>query len=820
MGDCMKYYDESIIDCLIKTKSTKEGLSKEEALNRNKELGLNIINEKEKFRILKIILNQFNDLFSWLLIISSVITLILDKKDLIDSILIISVVIFNAILGIIQEGKASKALNKIKNLQSYNTTVLRDGKKVEIPSRELTFGDICLIKEGDYISCDMRVIESNDLMTNESSITGEIKSVSKISDKLDGELSLGDQTNMLFSSSFCTNGSGKALVVRIGSDTEIGKLAKTLKKTKPPKTPMMESLDKLTKLLGGLIVGICVLVYAIELFISNDMLESFKSAVALSVAAIPEGLQSVITMVLAIGVLKLSKKRVIVKKMPAAETLGAVSVIAFDKTGTITSGNMKIKDTIDIYNQSSSEVLEYARFACNPNSLNETNKQILNDKPQAINLIKVIPFSSGLKYEACIYKEKDQYVVYVKGAFDVLIKENRLNDLCKSYSGDGYRVLALGKKVINSLDENPISNLSIIGFLIFEEEIRSDVKDSIKRAKEAGILPIMITGDYKDTAISIAKKIGLLNEDSLVYTREMLDSKSDDEMLEELDKIHVYSRVNPLDKLRIINLWQRKNKIIAMTGDGVNDSAALKKADIGIAMGNACDITKESGDITLLNNNFSTILDAASEGRRMFYNVKRTIRYLLSSNIGEVLSILIATILSIKYKVLTIPFLPIHLLWINLVTDTLPAIALGVDDSKIDYMKEKPRDKSEGLLNLKDISKIIIEGLIVTGITLFCFMLGRHKGITYARTMAFLSICLIQLVQAYYVKSEGKLSKDTFDNPVLNLAISVGLFLMTFPLFVFHKYFGLVILRFKDYILVMLLSMIIWQSKRLTKYIK
>lgn len=820
MGDFMKYYDDSVIDCLIKARSTKEGLSEREAKDRLKKLGLNKIKEREKFNLIKIILNQFKDLFSWLLIISAVITLILDKNDLIDSVLIISVVVFNSLLGVIQEGKASKALIKIKNLQSYQTRVLRDNKICVINSEELTFGDIVLVEEGDYIGADMRIIEANNLEVNEASITGESKSVLKTSGELKGDLSLGDQTNMLFSSSFVKGGTAKALVVKIGSDTEIGKIARSLKSTKQPKTPMMENLDNLTKKLGILIIGICILVYGLELFLTKDMLASFKSAVALSVAAIPEGLQTVITMVLAIGVLKLSKRNVIVKKMPAAETLGAVSVIALDKTGTITTGNLKLHDTVDLNGRSSKDVLYYAQLASNPESNDYTNRLLTRDFKFNEKPFKVIPFNSNLKYEVCIYKKGSSYQMYVKGAFDLLVKDSRLINLAKGYTKECYRVLAVGKKNINNLDENPLTNLEILGFVLFEEEIRGDVKESIKRAKKAHILPIMITGDYQDTAIEIAKRVDLLNKDSLVYTREMLDSKTDEEMMKDLDKIQIYSRVNPLDKLRIIELWQKKSHTIAMTGDGVNDAAALKKADIGIAMGNASDITKDSSDIILLNNDFKTILDAASEGRRMFFNVKKTIRYLLSSNIGEVLTILIATILSFKFNRFSIPFLPIHLLWINLVTDTLPAIALGMDDSCKDYMNSPPRKKTDGLLSKLDIKKIIIEGVFGTLIVLLAFTLGSSKGLEYARTMAFLAICLVQFIQAYYVKTGGKVSAKLFDNYILNLAVSLGLLFMVFPLFVFQSHFGLVILSAKDYIITILLSLLIWQSKRLTAFIK
>lgn len=791
----MLEYQMDIVDVLLMYHTSLEGLSTEEAKKRQKEKGKNILKNKEKFRLLKIIANQFKDLFSWLLIGSAIISIIIDKSNYVDCILIISVVIFNALLGIIQEGKASKAIEKIKTLSTYDVSCLRDNKYQKIPSTELVYGDIVFLESGSYVPADLRIIEENDLQVIESSLTGESNPASKKSKKINDDVGLADQTNLLFTSTYILSGTAKAVVLRTGNNTEIGKIAHTIDKTNKEKTALSTSLDKVTKLIGIIVIGICIVIYILQLFITSNFLDSFKSAIALSVAAIPEGLQTVITMVLAMGALKLSKKKAIVKRMSASETLGSVSVIAFDKTGTITTGNICLHDALDIDLNSNDKIIEYAAYASVLESNNEINKLLLEKYNYSLVQYKKIPFDSKRKMESVIYKEKDYYISYTKGAFDIVIDSCTNAFSLKNYaiklSKDSYRVLAVARKQSKNIDDLNEKKMELLGLLIFEDEIRPDIKDAIRKAKNANILPIMITGDHIETAIGIAKKIDLLNDNYLSYDHNMLESLSDEEIIKDIYKIQIYARVTPLDKLRIINLWQKVNVSIAMTGDGVNDAAALKKADIGIAMSNSTDITKDSCDIVLLDNRFDTMIEATKEGRQIYKNIKNTIRYLLSSNIGEVLTILVATLISIFDHNFAVPLLPIHLLWINLVTDTLPAIALGVNQSNQDLLKEYPRKKTDKLIGKSDLIKIIIEGISIGLLSILAYYIGVKKtgDISYAQTMAFSTICFLQLIHSYNIKNDSKINKKLFNNFTLNIAFSIGITLMSIPLIFFTNAF-------------------------------
>lgn len=808
----MEDYELSIDELFEKYKTSINGISDKEAIKRSNEYGLNEIVKKNSNSFLKIILNQFKDFLVWLLIISAVISIIIEPDNLVDSMIIFFVVILNAILGIIQEEKASKALNKIKSLRENKALVKRDGLKKEIKALELVPGDLVYLKSGDYIPADIRIIEASKLEVNEANMTGEAVSVIKNSECYMKPKSLGDITNILYSSTYVTKGSCVGIVIKTGNSTEIGKIAKSLDETKNVKTPLQNDINKLSKIVGISVIIIAFIVYLLELIVTKDILSSFKTSVALSVAAIPEGLQAVITMVLAVGVLKISKNKAIIKKLQYVEGLGSISIIATDKTGTVTTGNLKFIKAINSLGQDDLKLIDYAALASDKDNYDSLEK-IINtlSNVKRPRLIKRRDFDSTRKMATYTYKDHNEYVSYTKGAFDVVIKrcvnyKNEYINKALVFAKDGYRVLAIARKQTLDVEKaDSESNMTFLGLILFEDEIRPEAKASIIDAKKAGIIPVMITGDYIDTAISIAKRVNIFDDDSIAYDKEMLDKVSKDKLKSDLLRIRVFARVNPMDKLNIIKMYQERNEVIAMTGDGVNDAAALKASNIGIAMGNGADIAKDSAGIILTDNSFSTIVKAIEEGRRIFKNIKKSVMYLLSSNIGEVFVILISSIIALKITDFSLPLLPIHLLFVNLVTDSLPAIAIGMDKTDKGLLHEKPRDTKKGFFNRKEYFKILKDGVLMGLLTIIAYLIGRNNNsLDYARTMAFQTLSLSQLFYAYEINLTD--IKDLFRNKLLNLSFIIGIIIIFLVSNKFNSSFHLESLKIIDIFIVVSLS--------------
>lgn len=797
----MEDYNLKIEDLFSKYNTGYNGISEEQAAIRIKKNGYNEIKLKNKNTLFHMIINQFKDMLVWMLIFSSIITIIIDKNDYMDALLIIIVVIFNATLGVVQEYKARTTIKKISSLSRHNAHVKRDGRIIEIPAREVVIGDLVILDAGNCVPADIIVIKSAELQALESALTGESKSVLKSNNTLTGSKIIAERNNMLFSSTFITSGSGEGIVVSIGNNTEIGKIAKNINDTSSKKSPLEEAIKHISKLIGVIIMGICIVIYALELFTSRNVLESFKTAVSLSVAAIPEGLSTVITMVMALSVLKLSKNNAIVKRMPSAEALGAISVIATDKTGTITTGNLTLNSIIG-FGRTDGEAKEAFRLA-SLSPTNEINRILLESKTNSY--FKAIPFSSSRKLETIIYKDGNKYVSYTKGAFDVMFKlainKNQIFLNKAKSAATNYRVLFVAKKE-GSLDEvSKERDFKIIGMALFEDEIRSTAMPAILECRELGVKPIMITGDFKDTAFKIAKEVKIASKIEEVATPEIIHNLSDEELRESLDKYSVYSRVEPLDKLRIIKAYQNRKDVIAMTGDGINDSPALKNADIGVAMGNGSDIAKDAADMILLDNSFRTIVLAIKDGRRSYLNIQKTIRYLLSSNIGEVALVLFVTIVCMVNRSFGPALKPVHLLWINLVTDTLPAIAIGLDNTTM--ISNRPRKKDERIISKKMMLRILFEGIVMGLMAFISFRIGRSKGLAYGQTMAFVSISMSQLFFSLALHGFKKFTS----NNILNIAFILGTALTLGACYILGPVFKFASLSIIDLIIAILLAL-------------
>ncbi len=797
----MEDYNINIDDIFSKYNTSYEGLSNEEALKRIKKNGYNEIRLKNKNTIFHMILNQFKDMLVWMLIFSAIITIIVDKNDYLDSLLIIIVVIFNATLGVAQEYKARTTLKKISSLSHPNTHVKRDGKVLEIPTREVVVGDLVMLDAGNCVPADIRVIKSSHLEALEAALTGESKAVPKSADRLNGSIIIADRKNMLFSSTFISSGSGIGIVVATGNNTEIGKIAKNINDTSSKKSPLEESIKHISKILGAIIMGICVFIYALELFITRNVLESFKTAVSLSVAAIPEGLAAVITMVMAMSVLKMSKNNAIVKRMPSAEALGAISVIATDKTGTITTGNLTLSSVEGFVVSNERTRDAFTKASVSPS--NEINRIFLGSKENAY--FEAIPFSSSRKLETVIYKENNHYVSYTKGAFDVVyglaLNKNRIYFDKAKRAAEDYRVLFVAKKEGTIQDVRKERDFEILGMALFSDEIRPTAATAILECKSLGIKPIMITGDFKSTAFKIAKEVEIASSIDEVATPDVIHNMTDEELRESLDKYSVYSRVEPLDKLRIIKEFQNRNDVIAMTGDGINDSPALKCADIGIAMGNGSDIAHDAADMILLDNSFKSIVLAVKDGRRSYLNIQKTIRYLLSSNIGEVALVLAVAIACITNRAFGPALKPIHLLWINLVTDTLPAVAIGLDNTTA--INPNPRKKNEKIISKKMMIRILFEGITMGLMAFLSFKIGRKTSLAYGQTMAFITISLSQLF--FSLALHG--TKNLTSNRILDIAFILGVVLTLGACYPMASLFNFARLGYADLIVSVLLAL-------------
>ena len=846
---------------VIKSLKTNEtlGLTTEEAEKRLEENGYNELKGKKKESLFVRFLKQFADVLIIILIVAGIISIIAEPDEWIESLIIFVVIIINACVGVYQENKAEKSLEALEKMSAPLCKVIRDGNVVQLNTKNLVVGDIVVIEAGDYIPADARIIEASNLQVDESALTGESVPVEKHADVIEkDDVPLGDKKNMVFSSTFVTKGRGIAIVTKTGMNTEIGKIAGMLISEDNTKTPLQQKLADVAKVIGFLCIGICIVVFVLEYISTKELLESFKSSVALAVAAIPEGLAAVVTIVLSIGVSKMAKRNAIVKKLPAVETLGSTSVVCSDKTGTLTQNKMTVvevyRDSIKKPNEideKEQELLQYFALCCDAKiNIVDGVEQRIGDPTETalieannlygksidhIRRLADVPFDSDRKMMSVLVEIDNKFVLITKGAPDIVIK-NSVNDNLEyalqvndNMAVRALRVLAVGIRVFdklpNHIDENLEKDLTFIGLVGMIDPSRPEVKDAITIATKAGIRTIMITGDHITTAIAIAKDLGILKEGQKAISSDDLKKMSDDELFEHIEEYSVYARVAPEDKVRIVKAWKKHDKVVAMTGDGVNDSPALKEANIGCAMGiTGTDVAKEAADMILVDDNFATIIEAVKEGRGIYDNIKKSVKYLLSSNMGEVVAIFVAAVISLFNPEFGTPLLAIHLLWINLITDSLPAIGLGMEQADDSLMELPPRPKNEGFFANNLFVRIVFEGVVIGLLALVAFILGSQVNEATGHTMAFMTLGIAQLLHAYNTKSEHSIfNKKTFNNKVLNLAVIVGFVLQLAVIYIpglndkVFKFTGLSIIQLLISVGLALVSVVIVEITKLIR---
>ncbi len=822
------YYNYDKEKVLSEFETDLKGISVAEAKKRLEKYGANEIQEGEKKSVLKIFLEQYTDFLVIILILAGVVSAFLGD---VESALVIFVVItMNAILGTVQQVKADKSLESLKALSSPVAKVIRDGEKISINSKDVVPGDIVLAEAGDYICADGRIIENYNIKVDESSLTGESISVEKDDTTIEGEVPVGDRKNMVFSGSFVTYGRAEFVVTGTGMDTELGKVAKLLKDTKTKKTPLQQNLDNFGKKLSMIIIVICAILFAVSIFRGDEVIDAFMFAVALAVAAIPEALSSIVTIVLSFGTQKMAKENAIVRKLHAVEGLGSVSIICSDKTGTLTQNKMTVKkysvnNTVvnegeaDFSKATDREIL-YMSILCNDaenkdgNEIGDPTEVALinfgnkygydyNDVRSKYPRISEIAFDSDRKLMSTLNIVDGKNTMITKGAVDVLMNrvkyiekngeilditdedKNKVSEINESFSRNGLRVLAFAKKYTDSKeigldDEN---DMIFVGLISMMDPPREESRDAVLECIGAGIRPVMITGDHKVTASAIAKEIGILKNDSEAVDGAEIDSMTDEELQNYVDKISVYARVSPEHKIRIVRAWQNRGNIVAMTGDGVNDAPALKQADIGVAMGiTGSEVAKDSADVVLADDNFATIVKAVENGRNLYINIKNSIKFLLSGNTAGILAVLYASLMG-----LSVPFAPVHLLFINLLTDSLPAIALGVEPHSKSVMNDKPRPINESILTKDFIIDVIREGIVICIGTMVSYYIGLNAGGSgLAMTMAFSTLCLSRLIHGFNCKSKEPVifTKKMFNNIYIWGAFFIGFVLLNIVLLV------------------------------------
>ena len=856
---------------VLKEKNTDEriGLSTDEAKKRRIEYGLNKLNQKKKESLFIKFIKQFNDFMIIILIIASIISLVLAKmegtNDYIDSIIIIAIVIFNAILGLIQESKAEKSIEALQKMYSPTAKVKRDEKIIEVSSEEIVPGDIVILEAGKFVPADCRLINSYNLKIEEAALTGENIPVEKDAKKiLKKDIAMGDMVNFAFATTIVIGGHAEAVVTETGMNTRVGRIANMIINDESPETPIQKKLGEVGKNLGIICLGICFLIFIIGIFKKIEIKEMFMTSVGLAVAAIPEGLPAIVTIVLSIGVTKMAKKNAIIRKLPAVETLGSSSVICSDKTGTLTQNKMTVVNLSningEIQNQYDKNFLLELGSMCTDVTLgirNQTNEKynlgeiyIADGEPTEkaivqkalesnINKEKLyreyeritdIPFSSERKLMTTIHKTEDGYRIITKGAPDVLINKcnryyfngtelnldnnnkNKIKIINEEMAQKALRVLAVGykdvKELPEQLDVNIENNLTFVGLIGMIDPPREGVKESIKICKNAGIKTVMITGDHIITAKAIARELGILYGKYLAITGKELDNISDKELEKNIMRYSVFARVSPEHKVRIVNAYRKAGNVVAMTGDGVNDAPALKNADIGIAMGqNGTDVAKNASDMILTDDNFVTIVSAVKEGRNIYDNIKKAIHFLIATNVGEIVTIFFGLLLGLES-----PLLAIQLLWINLVTDSIPAIALGLERPEIDIMDKKPKDPKKGIFADGLWGNIFVEGMMIGILTLLAFSIGNNKyGLEIARTMAFVCLGMLELVHSFNIKSDKSIFKvGIFENRFLIGAFLLGTILQCGIVFVpmFTKIFKLAQLNIIQWVYCIIISIL------------
>lgn len=835
----------------------KNGIEEEKVDSIRNKYGYNELSQTKKKSLITRFLEQFKDFSVIVLIIAAIVSGYVGIKQgegITDTIIIMIVVIVNAIIGVVQESRAEKSLEALKKLSDHSAKVIRSGKISTIPARELVPGDVVVLDTGDFVPADLRIIEAVNLKAQESSLTGESEPVQKNIDVINEQnTSLGDRVNMLYSSSLITYGRGKGIVVETGMNTEVGKIAGMINSTEKQETPLQRKLNEVGKTLGIVAIAICLIIFVIGIIQGKEPMHIFMTAVSLAVAAIPEGMVTVSTIVLAIGVQKMAKKNAIVKTLPSVETLGSSSVICSDKTGTLTQNKMtvekvfwndatrELKNIIEGEIDKQLEKIVYANMLCNDTKISEDGTLTgdptetalvdmafkLNFDPSIydrVQRLKEIPFDSERKLMTTVNEVDGKFYVYTKGGIDELLKVcsryeknneiydnlneyvNRIREKNEEMAICALRVLGCAYKELDHIPsdeelENIENNLIFIGMVGMIDPPREEAKKAVDKCKKAGIKTVMITGDHKITASAIAKKLGILENEEEVLTGIELEEMSDEELEKNIRNYSVYARVAPEHKVRIVNAWQKNGEIVAMTGDGVNDSPALKKSDIGCSMGVVgTDVAKEASDIILTDDNFATIVSAVEEGRRIYDNILKVIQFLLSSNVGEIIVLLFATLLttvfSKLYGIQNISsleiLLPIHILWINLVTDSLPALALAFDPADKEIMNRKPVDPKKGIFTTGMKWRILYQGLMIGIITLIAFMCGlssdkvidglslEESKIRIGQTMAFLTLSLSELVHIFNIRNNKKSIFKTgiLDNIKLIGAVIISALLM------------------------------------------
>ena len=823
-----EWYQQTKEEILSQFQVTEQGLTSSRAGQILAEKGENVLEEGKRKSTLQVFLEQFCDLLVVILIIAALISMVSGNVE--STVVILAVIILNAILGTVQHAKAEKSLDSLKSLSSPNAKVLRDGQKVEIPSAKVVPGDILYLEAGDLVVADGRILENYSLQVNESSLTGESTNVDKSDGTLHSDCALADRANMVYSSGLVTYGRAVVLVTATGMDTEIGKIAALMNATKEKKTPLQVSLDQFGSRLAMGIMVICALVFLLSLYRRMPVLDSLMFAVALAVAAIPEALSSIVTIVQAMGTQKMAKEHAIIKELKAVESLGCVSVICSDKTGTLTQNKMTVQniytngqtiaiDQLNLKNQLHRYLL-YDAILTNDSSivdgkgigdptefaLVEMGRKATVDENLLRELmprLEEIPFDSDRKLMSTKYELHDVPTVLTKGALDVLLDrtvkirmEEGIRDITQEdreailqknleFSQEGLRVLAFGYKEVPedytlSLDNE--NDFIFLGLISMMDPPREESKAAVADAKRAGIKPVMITGDHKITATAIAKQIGIFEDGDIAMTGRELDAMSEEELDRKITDISVYARVSPENKIRIVDAWQRRGSITAMTGDGVNDAPALKKADIGVAMGiTGTEVSKDAAAMILTDDNFATIIKAVANGRNVYRNIKNAIKFLLSGNMAGILSVLYTSLAA-----LPVPFAPVHLLFINLLTDSLPAIAIGMEPAEKDLLSEAPRNPKTGILTKDFMTTILTQGGIIAVCTMIAFHTGLRTGsAAIASTMAFATLTLARLFHGFNCRSKHNIFKLGFSSNWYSLgAFAAGVVLLGIVMFV------------------------------------
>ncbi|MGL5544926.1 MAG: cation-translocating P-type ATPase [Cetobacterium sp.] len=848
--------------------TSEQGLKAKDLEKLRDEYGRNELNSKKKKSAFMVFLEQFKDFLVIILLAAAAISFISGNKE--STIVILAVITMNAILGTIQHVKAEKSLESLKKMSSPKARVIRDGQKQEIDSTELLPGDIVVIEAGDIVPSDARILESFSLMINESSLTGESESVEKISEVIDEEnLTVGDQKNMVFSGSLVTYGRGKLLVTSIGMKTELGKIAALLDETEESATPLQKSLEKFGHKLSIAIIVLCIVVFFMNVARGVNTLDSLMFAVALAVAAIPEALGSIVTIVLAIGTQKMAKENAIIKKLHSVESLGCVSVICSDKTGTLTQNKMTVKhlyvdgQTVDAENVKVESKIEMGllRAAILCSDAVNINGQEIGD-PTEIALVNVghkynmvetevrkeysrlreLPFDSDRKMMSTLNRIEGRNYLVTKGAPDIIIdrakyilRENGDIDLVEikdvediknantKFAESGLRVLAFGMKEVGSdreLEFEDENEFIFVGLISMVDPPREESKEAVQNCIRAGIKPVMITGDYKVTAKAIAKEIGIYKDGDETLNGSEVELMTDEELVQHVERISVYARVSPEHKIRIVSAWQKLGKICAMTGDGVNDAPALKKADVGIAMGiTGTEVSKDAASMILTDDNFSTIVKSVVTGRNLYANIKNSIRFLLSGNTAGILAVFYASLMG-----LPVIFAPVHLLFINLLTDSLPAIAIGMEPSQGNVLDEKPREANAPLLDRQLSGRILMEGALIATVTMVAFYLGFAKGDAgLGSTMAFSTLCLGRLFHGFNCRGNGSvfklgLAKNMFSIYAFLLGTAFLYMVLIIPSF--HDMFAVSDLTALNFIEITILAFIPTLIIQILKFIK